>query len=631
MNKRLVSLGFVTLTFLMFISMLPTHVAAVKPAQNEEVVIYGMPYDFSEFSVYTADSYATAQWVSAVYGSLLKRSSANNRDWAPDLAKAMPTVSNNGLTFTFVLRDNLYFSNGKPLTTDDIEFSFKMAMTPEVDLAGYSTYSQYLSNDSFTAISTTSFSMTLTQSYAFPYGLLSFAVVPQETYGKQYQSCLDGVVADCAFNNPDGSSAISAGPFKVSDIDSTNQIVTVVANSYWYDAANVKTDKIIFEKIADKAAAISALSDGSINIMDSQYVPGLNELKGISGIKETFVGDPATQEISVNNFNPYFGTGMMIPDTIKNGATNKTLGFENAITLRHAMSAIVDRDSFVTQIMQGLAEPAATNMPSASLGWDPTVKPEAYNVTYAKELMTGLGFNYTTLGAPDANGVYSKGFFNITVLSPNTNGARNQWSDAYSAELPKLGIQVTQHVSTGWAEIVPRTFGSSVEPPSYKDGGYDIFFVGYGWSLDWNPSGLYDSTGDCTTGDCSNFYNFDLGENMTQIAAHVRAYLTELDFDARLQKVSVVQQDIAHYLPAIGILYPQSHWSWTDDVLGVDPLLISTSSQEWNLVYRTGFQNNKAETPKTGGNGPLPFNSTYFVAGLLASVMAVYSIRKRRY
>ena len=631
MNKRLVSLGFATLTFLMFVSMLPTHVAAVKPQQKEEVIIYGMPYDFSEYSVFTADSYATAQWVSSVYAGLVKRSSANNRDWAPDLAKAMPTVSNGGLTFTFQLRDNLYFSNGKALTSSDVEFSFHMALTPSVDTSGYSVYAQYLTNDSLTVISSTSFSITLNQNYAFPYGLMSFAIVPQATYGKQYQSCLDGVVADCSFNKQDGSSAISAGPFKVSDIDTTNQIVTVVANSYWYDAANVKTDKIIFEKIADKAAAISALSDGSINIMDSQYVPGLNELKGISGIKETFVGDPATQEMAVNNANPYFGTGMSIPATIANGATNKTLGFDNARILRHAMSSIMDRQTFSSQIMQGLAEPAATNMPSAALGWDPTIKPDAYNITYAKELMTSLGFNYTSLGTPDKNGVYPNGFFNVTVLSPNTNGARNQWSDAYTAELPKIGIQVTQHVSTGWAEIVPRTFGSSVNPPSYKDGGYDVFFVGYGWSLDWNPSGLYDSSGNCNTGDCSNFYNFDLGENMTMMAQHVKDYLTTLDFDARLAKAAIVQQDIAYYLPTISILYPQSHWAWSDQVVGIDALLLSTSSQEWNLVYMTGFTNNKAETPNTKSNGPLPFNTTFFVAGLLASVMAVYSLRKRRY
>ena len=630
MKKRYISLGCAMLTFLMIMSVLPTSVAAYDLAASEEVVIYAMPYDFSEYSTYTADSYATAQWVSAVYGALVKRSTANNRDWVADLAKAMPTVSNGGKTFTFELKDNLYFSNGKPLTTSDVEFSFKMALTPEVDLSGYSTLADYLDNDSITVISESSVSFTLTETYAFPYGLLSFAIVPEETYGEQYQSCLDGVVADCAFNNPDGSSAISAGPFMISDIDSTNQIVTAVANPYWYDADKVKTDKIIFEKIAEKAAAISAVSDGTIHIMDSQYIPGLNELKGISGIKETFVGDPSTQEMAVNNYNPYYGTGMLIPNTIANGPTNKTLGFENARLLRHALSSIMDRDTFVTQIMEGLAEPGATIMPSASLGWDPTVLPDPFNLTAAREIMTSLGFDYATLGTPDANDVYPKNFFNITVLSPNTNPARNQWSDAYVAELPKLGVGVIQHVSTGWAEITPRTFGSSVNPLSYAEGGYDLFFIGSSWALDWNPSGLFEAKGSCATGDCGNFYNFDLGENMTQMAEHVSSYLTELDFDARQEKVAVIQEDIAYYLPTIGILYPQSHWAWTDDVLGVDALLISTSAQEWDLVYREGFAANAKETPKSDSGGILPFNTTFFVAGLLASVMAVYSIRKRR-
>ena len=381
-----------------------------------DTLVYGMPYDFSEFSAYTADSYATAQWVSAVYASLLKRSDTTNTEWIGDMATGLPMVSNNGLTFTFTLRDKLYFSNGEKLTADDVEFSLYMALTPEVDSVGYSTYIQYLSNDSFTAISSTSFSLTLTQSYAFPYELLSFPLVPQETYDKQYQSCLEGVIDDCAFNNPDGSSAISAGPYMIETIDTDNQIITVSANPYYWNAGSIKTNKIIFEKIADKAAAISALSDDAIDIMDSQYVPGVHELVGLTGIEETFVGDPATYEMSINNLNPYFGTGELIPNSI--GETNQTQIYENARLLRKAMSLIMDRDTFVKQIMQDLGQPIASNMPPIAYGFDPSIAPDPYNLSAAMDIMKSLGFNYTLLGKADINGVYPQGFFNITVLSP---------------------------------------------------------------------------------------------------------------------------------------------------------------------------------------------------------------------
>ena len=618
----------ILLLFLCIFSVLRSeNVTQAQP--QADTIVYGMPYDFSEFSAYTADSYATQQWVSAVYASLLKRSNSADTEWIGDMVSDLPTISNNGLTFTFTLRDKLYFSNGKKLTADDVEFSLKMALTPEVDLAGYSTYSQFLTNDSFIAISSTSFSLTLTQGYAFPYGLFSFPLVPQETYGKQYQSCLDGVVSDCAFNNPDGSSAISAGPYMIETLDTDNQIVTATANPHYWNAGSIKTNKIVFERIADKAAAISALSDNMIDIMDSQYVPGINELKGITGISETLVYDPASQEMAVNNLNPYFGIGELIPNSI--GETNKTQVYENARLLRKAMSMIMDRQSFVDNIMEGLAGPSASPMPAAAYGFDPTIKPDPFNLTTAKGIMTSLGFNYTQLGNPDINGVYQKGFFNITVLSPDHGGpARTLWEDVYSTELPKLGIHVTQHVSTGWAEIVPRTFGSSVNPPSYADGGYDVFFVGYGWNLDWNPQGLYDSSGSCSTGDCSNFYNFDLNETMTPIANVVREYLTTLDYNLRMQYVRELQQLLHYWNPAIPILNPMSHWSWNDQVSGIDGKLISVASQQWETVSKTGFQvNTNVKVGNTTTERVSVSYSEYFLLGFPVLFLLIKYQKKR--
>ena len=574
----------------------------VTQAQSQtDTIVYAMPYDFQEYSVYTADSYATAQWVSAVYVRLLKRSDSANSEWIGDMAIDLPTISNNRLTFTFTLRNNLYFSNRQPLTSDDVEFSMKVAITPDINLRYRSPYSKiysdlyanfkdFLDNNSFTKINDLQFSITLLKSDPFPYQFLNFPLIPEDTFGKRYQNCVSGVEADCDWNAPDGSDVISAGPFKMDSINSDNQSVSVTANPYYWDAGSVKTNKIVFEKISNKAKAIASLADGSIDIMDSQYIPGINELKGISGISETYIGDPSTQELAINNQNPYFGTGELIPNSV--GETNKTQIYENARLLRKAMSMIMGRQTYVDQVYRGLAQPIATQMPPVAYGFDPSIKPDAYNLTVAKDIMTSLGFNYTILGIPDSDGVYQKGFFNITVLSPNPGPRENPYASTYAAELPKIGIHVTQNVETGWAELVPRTFGSSVDPPSYINGGYDVFFVGYAWSLDWNPQGLYDSSGSCSTGTCNNFYNFDLNETMTPIAKVVREYLSTLDYDLRMQYVSELQQLLHYWNPAIPILNPISHWSWNDKVSGIDAKLLSTTSQQWENVSKTGFQLN---------------------------------------
>jgi hypothetical protein len=87
--------------------------------------------------------------------------------------------------------------------------------------------------------------------------------------------------------------------------------------------------------------------------------------------------------------------------------------------------------------------------------------------------------------------------FSLNLLSPNTSAARNQWSLLMENQLPKIGIGVDFHESTGWGNIGPRTWSYPLIDydyvPTYAEGGYDILFVGWSWGLDWDPTGLFDS------------------------------------------------------------------------------------------------------------------------------------------
>ncbi|MCE7736688.1 MAG: ABC transporter substrate-binding protein, partial [Candidatus Heimdallarchaeota archaeon] len=494
MNRKIGYLGILSLVFLVAASFIPNTTGLTTNQGANDVLIYAMPYDFDEYSTFTADSYATAQWNSAVYASLVKRSSAASRDFVADLAVSMPTISADGKTFTFTLKDDLRFSNGNKLTTSDLEFSFKAALTPSVNTNFYGSYLGFMTNDSINVVDSKTVELTLDVSFAFPYTLLGFPVIDEEVFGDRYDRCLEGVAEDCLWNNPNGDDVVSAGPFMVSDIDNVHEIVTVVSNPFYYGATEVFADKIIFQKIADKDAAISALASGLIDILDSQYVPGLNELADLEDVSEDFVGDPAHQEISLNHLNGYFGTGLLTPV----GAADAAAADAAALNVRKAMTHVVDRKFAVDEIMEGLALPASTVMPAAALGWDATLVPRNFSVATAMSYMEAAGFDYADAGTQDTAGVWSTPFFEVTVMSPNTNPARNQWSANYVLELPKIGISVKEHVSTGWGEIVPRTFGySDGLPPAYADGGFDVFFVGYGWALDWNPTGLYDSSGRC--------------------------------------------------------------------------------------------------------------------------------------
>jgi ABC-type transport system substrate-binding protein len=247
--------------------------------------------------------------------------------------------------------------------------------------------------------------------------------------------------------------------------------------------------------------------------------------------------------------------------------------------------------------------------------------------------MEAAGFDYSDLAmdATDEAAVCgSDCFFTLTVLSPNTNPARNAWADLVVAALPFIGIGVDEHVSTGWEEIIPRTFGSDVMPPTHAEGGFDLFFVGYSWGLDWDPSGLYTEGGLCGTGDCGNFYNY---QNAT-VEQMIVDYTSELNFDTRVQKVQDLQKALKDDLPVIALIYPTSHWGWSADIEGIDDVLISTAGLNWGMVSKTGWTASEGgELVARGEIGPDPsfLNASSFVAlGFSLTLIAVIAVRRRK-
>ncbi|MHA2251950.1 MAG: hypothetical protein ACXAD7_16420, partial [Candidatus Kariarchaeaceae archaeon] len=77
--------------------------------------------------------------------------------------------------------------------------------------------------------------------------------------------------------------------------------------------------------------------------------------------------------------------------------------------------------------------------------------------------------------------------FSFTLLSPNSNSARNEWAILIADDLRKIGIDVN-HSSVDWDMLGPRTYthprdGSGAHNgagiiPVYENGGYDAYFVG---------------------------------------------------------------------------------------------------------------------------------------------------------
>ncbi|MHA1910431.1 MAG: ABC transporter substrate-binding protein, partial [Candidatus Kariarchaeaceae archaeon] len=392
-------------------------------------------------------------------------------------------------------------------------------------------------------------------------------------------------------------------------------------NPYWH-GADPKVDKILYTKIDTLESAKSELAAGNIHILDGQYVPEKTAFVDMDNVREVFVGDPSTQEMSFN-FNNDILNGAATPL----GISDPTQADEAGKYVRKAISHMVPRNKIVDEIMEGLAAPANMLMPNVAQGWAgyDTHPVREYSVDIAKGLMEDAGYDYTTDVDLTADITEANSLFSVYMLSPNTNPARNQWSALMEQELPKIGIFIAQHLSTGWGVIAPLTFGCATPPPAGAPGdndsdlgGWDLLFMGLSWDLDYDPTGLFDSASIRPNGD--NWYTFPGDTAKLDGVAWdtlITEYTAELDFNARMAKCVVLQDFMYEWEMTACLIYPQTHWGYSDDVTGIDDLLISISALEWE---RVGFEG------ESSGVGFNFLTVTLMFIGLLA----IPVIRRRR-
>ena len=157
-------------------------------------------------------------------------------------------VSDDGLTYTFTLRDGLKFSNGDSLTSADVKRTFEYLAVPENGAAAAADFGNIASIDT---PDDTTVVITLSQPQtAFPQVLADplSAIVPEEP--------LD-----------DNGVPIGDGPFKITDYDK-GVSYTLEANPDYFDADSVKLGGIDVTFMADAQTRVKALISGQVQFID---------------------------------------------------------------------------------------------------------------------------------------------------------------------------------------------------------------------------------------------------------------------------------------------------------------------------------------------------------------------------
>lgn len=188
-------------------------------------------------------------------------------------------ISNDGLVYTFHLRDGLKWSDGTPLTAQDFVYSIQRVLTPATAAQYVSMVTGYVKNAQefydgtataedlgVKAIDDQTLEITLIQPTSYFIDVLSMWV-----YDPVQQATVEAN-GDSWTSSPE--TYVCNGPFKVTGM-SLNENVILEKNENYWDAENVTLEKLTFRYILDNSTALTAYEsgevDGIISVPSSDY------------------------------------------------------------------------------------------------------------------------------------------------------------------------------------------------------------------------------------------------------------------------------------------------------------------------------------------------------------------------
>ncbi|MBW7455508.1 ABC transporter substrate-binding protein [Paenibacillus sepulcri] len=356
------------------------------------------------------------------YGSPLFQSTLLKRDDDLRIENDLATgyeVSDDGTVWTVKLRSNVVFTDGKPLTAEDVEFTFDTAAGngSAIDLTN-------LKSVQSEGEGTVIFTLKEPQS-TFVSLLVSTGIVPKHAYGKDYAEL-----------------PIGSGPYKFVQWDKGQQVIAEANPDYYGVKPYFKRMTFLF---LSEDAAFAAAKSGKVDVA---YIPS-------SYSKETAAGMRLEDIKTVDN------RGILFPYVPSGGQTRDGNPIGNDVTadiaIRKAVNVAIDRSALVEGILEGYGSPAYSANDGLPWGNNQIVIKDA-DVNEAKTILSDAGWTDT-----DGDGIAEKGSLKaeFNLLYPSGDIARQSLALAAADMVKPAGIHMNVE-GKSWDDIDKRMHADAV-------------------------------------------------------------------------------------------------------------------------------------------------------------------------
>lgn len=407
------------------------------PAKDKQYLIYNIGQEPDTIDPGLETAVNAANVCNQVFEGLMTLDKDNNP--VPACAESVDYDPKNPVKFVFHLRKGLKWSDGKPLTAADFEYTWKRVLNPET-AADYAQYLYYLKNgeaynskaakaEDVGVKATDELTLEVELEYPTSY-FLQLCTFPTLMPVRQ-----DIVDKDPEKWTQSPDTYIGNGPFKMKEWVHDSYIELVKNENYW-DAANVKLEGMRFVMVTSSTQALTAWEAGEIDYIDDIPTPEIPRL-----LKE---GKMVTA--------PYIGTYYI--------AVNCQKPVLNDPRVRKALALAIDRPALIESVWKDGRKPATAWIPYGISDADPSkqfrdVGGDYYdpkgNVAEAQRLLAEAGYPGGK-GFPEFEYAYNKNDTHIMIAQ----AVQDMWKK-------NLGIQVKLN-EVDWKVFIPQR----------KEGNYEI-------------------------------------------------------------------------------------------------------------------------------------------------------------
>lgn len=320
-----------------------------------------------------------------------------------DLATGME-VSEDGMTWTVTIRDDVVFSDGEELNADDVAFTYN-TLRESSSVNDFTMLKEAVAVDE----STVEFRMERPFS-VWPYTMAITGIVPEHAYGPDY-----------------GTNPIGSGRYVLAQWDKGQQVILSANPEYYGEAPKMEQVTILF---MEEDAAFAAVMAGQADVA---YTAASYSDQTVDGYQLL-----SCESVDNRGFNlpaiPAEETGEGL--TIGNN-------FTSDVQVRRAISLAIDREQMITNVLNGYGSPAYSvcdKMPWYNSETEHTVDRET-----AAELLAAAGWVPGEDGIREKDGVKAQ----LEILYPASDSVRQALAVDTANQLKEIGIDASTR-GTGW-------------------------------------------------------------------------------------------------------------------------------------------------------------------------------------